>query len=160
MRLGAGSTGRRWVGLLVLGLAVATQAGVTPGRAAVIEVPRAAAHAAVTWPGLASKPAAAIKPTKRTFGVDPAEHAWRARFLAHPVSAPSATAAQAAASRHRSATAPGGLARAGVSACSGQITADTVYSCQSPSNTGTDTYTLTLGTSADALVFQTHRFER
>jgi hypothetical protein len=42
-----------------------------------------------------------------------------------------------------------------VDTCSGQIAADTLYSCQSPSSTGTDTYTLTLPAGPNVLVFQT-----
>jgi hypothetical protein len=47
------------------------------------------------------------------------------------------------------------LKQATVSTCSGQITADTLYSCQNPSSTGTDTYTLTLPAGSNVLVLQT-----
>ena len=42
-----------------------------------------------------------------------------------------------------------------MSTCSGSIQAGTLYSCQSPSSTGTDTYALTLPAGSNVLVFQT-----
>lgn len=93
------------------------------------------------------------KPKARNLAVDPREQAWRSRFLAHPVQAPRATA-PASSRPLRSAAARAAVRQATVSTCTGQIVADTLYSCQSPSSTGPDTYSLTLPAGSNALVFQ------
>ncbi len=56
--------------------------------------------------------------------------------------------------RQRAATALAARGQAAVSACSGTIVAGTLYSCQNPSSTGTDSYTLSLPAGPNALVFQ------
>jgi len=99
-----------------------------------------------------------IKPKTRNLAEDPREQAWRSRFVAHPGPAPrtSAPAVRAATSRRLlQAAARDALRLATVSTCTGAIVADTLYSCQNPSSTGTDTYTLTLPSGANVLLFQT-----
>jgi hypothetical protein len=161
MKLDAGSVRRVLCGALILGLAVAAQAGVAPVRASATAVTRAAvvnrAVPAAARHG-AGGPSAVIRPKTRKLADDPRERAWRSRFLAHPVPAPRASApgGPAATSRRlRSAAARDAFRQATVSTCSGQILADTLYSCQNPSGTGTDTYTLTLSAGSNVLVFQT-----
>jgi hypothetical protein len=47
------------------------------------------------------------------------------------------------------------LAHTGVSStCSGAISPDVVYPCDAPSSSGTDSFTVTLGTARDLLIFQ------
>lgn len=150
MRLGPSSARRLLYGALVLGLAVQAQAGMGPVGALVTRTTRtaiaerAATAAARTWSGM---PAAAIRPKSRKLADDPREEAWRSRFLAHPVPAPRR--------RFRTTVARSAFRQATASTCSGLIQADTLYSCQNPSSTGTDTYTLTLSAGANVLVFQT-----
>jgi hypothetical protein len=161
MKLGAGGVRRVLCGALVLGLAVAAQAGVGPVRASTTGVTRAAVAKGAVPPTArhgVSGPSAVVKPKTRNLADDPREQAWRSRFLAHPVRAPRATApaVPAASSRSlRSAAARAAFRQATVSTCSGQILADTLYSCQNPSSTGTDTFTLTLPAGPNVLVLQT-----
>ena len=161
MKLVAGGVRRFLCGGLVLGLAIAAQAGAAPVRAVAAEVTQAAVgHAAVPAAArhVTSGPSAVTKPKPRKLAEDPKEQAWRSRFVAHPVQAPAARTpvVPAATSRPlRQAAARDALAKATVSACSGQILPDTLYSCDSPSSTGTDTYTLTLPAGPNLLVFQT-----
>ena len=54
----------------------------------------------------------------------------------------------------RQAPAKPALANATVSACSGAISPDTMYSCTSPSSTGTDTYSLTVSQVPNALMIE------
>jgi hypothetical protein len=161
MKLGAGGVRRVLCGALVLGLAVAAQAGAGPVHASATGMTRATVMKGAVPPAArhgVSRPSAVIKPKTRNLADDPRQQAWRSRFLAHPVRAPRATApaVPAASSRPlRAAAARAALGQATVSTCSGQILADTLYSCQNPSSTGTDTYTLTLPAGSNVLVFQT-----
>src|SRR5215469_6535694 len=160
MKLGAGSVRRVLCGALVAGLAVAAQAGVTPAGASATGVTRALAVKPPV-PSAArhesGRPSAVIRPKQRRLANDPREQAWRSRFLAHPVPAPRrrAPAVAGAKSRLVRSASRDALRQAAVSTCSGQVLADTLYSCQNPSSTGTDTYTLTLPTGSNVLVFQT-----
>lgn len=161
MRPSAGSARRLLLGALVLGLVGAAQAGMVPARATFTGATQAArataaerAHSATARNVVGSR-SDAIKPRIRKPAEDSRERAWRSRFLAHPVPAPRNKALAAATSRRlRSAAARSAFRRAAVSRCSGQIVADTLYSCQNPSGTGTDTYTLTLPAGSNVLVFQ------
>lgn len=152
MKIGAGSVGRVLCSaFLLVGLGV--------------EIPPVAASAAPAAPGPQRQPAQQqpakrqpAKPKTRKLAVDPREHAWRSHLVAHPVPAPRATAPSVSAAKERqlrAAAAQQAVQRASDSTCSGQIDADTLISCQNPSATGTDTYTLTLPAGANVLVFQT-----
>lgn len=154
MTRGASSIRRVLCGAVVAGVLFAAQAGLTPVGASAV------AQAAVAKPTAspAVRPSAVIRHKARKLATDPRERAWRSRFVAHPVRAPraAAPAASAATSRRlRSSAAHSAFQQAADSTCSGPINADTLYSCQTPSSTGTDTYTLTLPAGPNVLVFQT-----
>lgn len=137
-----------------VGAVSAATAGATPVRAAAA---RPAAARPVTATG-ARGSSSVIKPKARKLATDPREQAWRSRFLAHPVRPPRALVPGRPAATSRrlgQAAARDALRLAAVSTCSGAIVADTLYSCQNPSSTGTDTYTLTLPAGPNVLVFQT-----
>jgi hypothetical protein len=160
MRLVASGVRRVLCGALALGLAVVAPAVVAPAHASASGVTRAVVRAAVPAAArhMVTGSPATIRPKARNLAANPRERAWRSRFLAHPVPAPSASAPAvpaALARRLRSAAAREALRHATVSTCSGQIMADTLYSCQAPSTTGTGTYTLTLPAGPNVLVFQT-----
>lgn len=164
MKMVAGGVRRVLCGAVVLGLAVAAQAGAAPSRASTTGVSRGVTRAApVRHPVPASArhavtgSSAVVKPKTRNLADDPRQRAWRSRLRSHPVPAPRAAAPAVTAAkpgRLRAAAARAAFAQPTVDACSGQILADTLYSCQSPSSSGTDTYTLTLPAGPNVLVFQ------
>ena len=100
----------------------------TTAKNATNTAPKAAAKAKAATPKAVTKP---VAPTR--------------------AQAPGA-ASTAAAKQARSAAAQAALAHPEVAdTCSGAIDADTVYPCTSPSDTGTDSYTLTLPDASDVL---------
>ncbi|MDA8320954.1 MAG: hypothetical protein M0030_14295, partial [Actinomycetota bacterium] len=104
-----------------------------------------------------ARPRVVFRPKPRRLGIDPRERAWRSRFVAHPVPAPrisARTLPHALTQRQRAAAALAARGQAAVSTCSGTIVAGKLYSCQNPSSSGTDTYTLSLPAGPNALVFQ------
>jgi hypothetical protein len=165
MRIPRPRVGRRvrLPGILALQIALlaglAAQAG--PASAATAALHTAASNATATRQLTSSGRAgtsAVTRPKARKLAEDPREQAWRSRFIAHPVPAPRATARAIPATTSRTlrqAAARDASREATVSTCSGPILADTLYSCQNPSSTGTDTYTLTLPAGPNVLVFQT-----
>ena len=156
MKLGAQSVGRILRSALLAGLLVGAQvAGVPAPVSAVVAIGHQSGGTSIVV-----RPKTQLRearmPKARKLADDPRERKWRSRFLAHPVPEPMASSVLPDRSgRLAAAAAREASQRAATDACSGQISADTLYSCQTPSGTGTDTYTLTLSAAPDVLVFQT-----
>ncbi|WP_042364906.1 hypothetical protein [Streptacidiphilus neutrinimicus] len=121
-----------------------------------------AGHAATTRPATS---AGGSQKQHRTPPPVPAKPRPGVRLTTKPVApaksalpAPPRTGAQLAArTTARAAAVRTALANAQtVSSCSGAIVAGTVYSCTTPSATGTDSYTLTLGQATDLLAIRAY----